>query len=105
MHSYHVRFIRDGETEPQVVRFRASSIASAFDRCLRKFPQAKLIEGRVEGSYKDGCGITIYAPPSTVTIVARTAAKEEQPVFGFFEKISLSQKETGLRCDDANSGT
>src|SRR6516164_8806953 len=92
MHSYHVRFIRDGETEPQVVRYRVGSIGSAFDKCLREFSEAKLIGGWVEGSYKDGRGITVYAPPSTVRILAEPAPEDEQTVFGFLEEISLPPK-------------
>jgi hypothetical protein len=45
-----------------------------------------------EGSYRDGCDITIYAPPSTLRIVAPPPTKEEQTLFGFFEEISLSPK-------------
>ena len=92
MHLYHVKFIRDGETKPQVVRYRVGSIVSAFDKCLREFSEAKLIEGWVEASYKDGRGITVYAPRSTARIVAEQAPEEEQTLFGFLEEVSLSPK-------------
>ncbi len=91
MHLYHVKFIRD-ETKPQVVRYRVGSIVSAFDKCLREFSEAKLIEGWVEVSYKDGRGITVDAPPSTARIVAEPAPEEEQTLFGFLEEVSLSPK-------------
>jgi hypothetical protein len=80
----NVKFIRDGETKPQVVRYRVGSIGSAFDKCLREFSEAKLIKGWVEGSYKDGHGITVYAPPSTARILAEPALEEEQTAFEFF---------------------
>jgi hypothetical protein len=92
MHFYHVKFIRNGEAAPQVVRYRVGSIVSAFDKCLREFSEAKLLKGWGEGSYKDGHGITVYAPPSTAKIVAETALEEEQTLFGFLEEISLSRK-------------
>jgi hypothetical protein len=92
MHLYHVKFIRDGETEPQVVRYRVGSIESAFDKCLREFSEAKLIENWVKGSYKDGRAITVYAPPSTARIVVEPAPEEEQTLFGFLEEVSLNPK-------------
>jgi hypothetical protein len=92
MHLYHVKFIRNGETEPQVVRYRVGSIVSAFDKCLREFSGAKLVKGWVKGSYRDGHGITVYAPPSTVRIAPQPALKEEQTLFGFVEEISSSTK-------------
>jgi hypothetical protein len=100
MRPYYVEFVRGGETESQIVRYRVGSIVSAFDKCLREFSEAKLIGGWVEGSYKDGRGITAYAPPSTVRIVAEPAPEEEQTVFGFLEEISSSTKK---RDHDATS--
>ena len=90
--SYHVRFVRNGETEPQVVRYLVGGMANAFAKCGRRFPEAKLIEGWIEGSYADGRGITVYAPPSTIRIVAEPAPEEEQTVFDFLQEISLSPK-------------
>jgi hypothetical protein len=92
MHTYHVRFVRNGETEPQVVRYLVGGMANAFAKCVRRFPEAKLIEGWIEGSYADGRGITVYAPPSTIRIVAEPASEEEQTVFDFLQEISLSPK-------------
>jgi hypothetical protein len=94
MHLYHVKFIRDGETKPQVVRYRVGSMVSAFDKCLREFPEAKLIGGWVEASYKDGGDITVYEPPSTARILAEPAPEEEQTSFGFFEEISRDRDAT-----------
>jgi hypothetical protein len=48
--------------------------------------------GWVEASYKDRRGITVYAPPSTASILAKPAPEEEQTSFGFLEEISLSPK-------------
>jgi hypothetical protein len=84
MRPYYVEFVRGGETESQIVRYRVGSIGSAFDKCLREFSEAKLIKGWVEGSYKDGHGITVYAPPSRARIVAEPALEEEQTAFEFF---------------------
>ena len=105
MHLYHVKFIRDGETKPQVVRYRVGSIVSAFDKCLREFSEAKLIEGWVEASYKDGRGITVYAPRSTARIVAEPAPEEEQTLFDFLEKISSNSKRREGVYDGADPAT
>jgi hypothetical protein len=97
MHLYHVKFISDGETEPQVVRYRVGSMVSAFDKCLREFSEAKLIKGWVEGSYKDGHGITVYAPRSTARIVAEPAPEEEPDTLRLSRKNFFKFEETGGR--------
>jgi hypothetical protein len=80
MKTYHIKFSYDGEgkREPQVRRYKATSPGEAFQKCLREYPGAKLIEAWREGGWLDGHGITTYKPPSLVKVKARSAPKEEQ---------------------------
>jgi hypothetical protein len=90
VYTYHIEFIRNGATE--TVHYRAKNVISAFERCLRRFPDAKLIKGRVQRSYRENgkicCDVITYDPPSTVRIPAEPAPNEEQLAFGFLEKLS-----------------
>ena len=89
MYTYHIEFTRNGATE--TVHYRARNLISAFERCLRRFPHATLIKGRVQVSYIENgkiyCRITTYDPPSTVRIPAEPAPNEEQLAFGFLERL------------------
>ena len=81
MKTYYVKFSYDGEgelVEPQIRRYQATSPGHAFEKYLREFPGAKLIEAWREGGYLDGYGITTYQPPSFVKVEAEPAPKEEQ---------------------------
>jgi hypothetical protein len=92
MYTYEVEFTQDGATESQTVQYKAANVKSAFERCLRRFPHAKLIKGRVQRSYRENgkiyYSVTTYDPPSTVRIPAEPAPNEEQLAFGFLEKLS-----------------
>ena len=83
MKTYDVKFSYDGEGEPQVRSYQATSPGHAFTKCLREFPDAKLIEASREGGYLDGYGITTYQPPSTVRVVTEPVPKAEQTTFPF----------------------
>jgi len=88
MKNYHIKFSYngEGELEPQVRRYEATSPGHAFEKCLQEFPGAKLLECRHEGrivGITHGC-IT-YAPPSTVRIVAEPAPKVEETKFPFYD--------------------
>jgi hypothetical protein len=93
LHSYSIRFTGDSEIETQVRQFQAADPEHAFAKCIKKFPGCTLLGGRREGRLiTEGgeiCRLT-YAPPSTIRIIAPPEPEEEQTVFGFFEKISLS---------------
>jgi hypothetical protein len=80
MKTYHVKFSHDGEgeLETQVRSYRVASVIRAFERCLKEYPGARLIEAWREGWYLDGYGFTIYQPPSFVKVEAEPALKEEQ---------------------------
>jgi hypothetical protein len=90
VYTCRIEFTRNGATE--IVHYRAWNVISAFERCLRRFPHAKLIKGRVQRSYRENgkiyCDVTTYNPPSTVRIPAEPAPNEEQLAFGFLEKLS-----------------
>jgi hypothetical protein len=110
MHSYHVKFIRNGETKPQVARYRVGSIVGAFDKCLRTFPEAKLVEGWISSSYKENgetfCGKTVYAPPSTVKIAAEPVSKASQTHFGFWpETLSTKPNRAGDGRDSSSNSS
>jgi hypothetical protein len=80
MKTYYVKFSYDGEgeLEPQVRSYRAASVIRAFEKCLKEYPGARLIEAWREGGYLDGYGSTTYQPPSFVKVEAEPAPKEEQ---------------------------
>jgi hypothetical protein len=93
MYTYKIRFTLNGHTETQVDHYKASNIASAYEKCLRKYPEAKLIKGIIEGSYQDAHGVIrrgtiVYDAPSTVRITVKPAPKEEQSTFDFLETLS-----------------
>jgi hypothetical protein len=93
MYTYNIRFTRNGETETINGHYKASCIAAAFEKCLRRNPDAELIEGKIEGSYRDAYGVVrrgtiVYAPPSTVRITVTPGPNEEQTAFAFLETLS-----------------
>src|SRR5262249_8761364 len=90
MHTCYIECIRSGGIKPQVVRYRATSIAVAFARCLRAFPNATLLRGWIKGPDTGGGRITVYVAPSTARIVAEPGPKAEQTFFSFLKEISLS---------------
>ena len=95
-HSYHIPFIRSGETQTRVRQFKATNPGSAYAKCDKKFPGCALLEAWREGRLITGggelCRLT-YAPPSTIRIIAEPEPKAEQTHFGFFEQISFNRKE------------
>ena len=96
MKTYRIKFTYDGEGEAQVRRYEATSPGQAFEKCLRKFPGAKLLEGWCEGRI---AGIThgriTYAPPSTVRVVAEPAPKEEETNFPFYDDCLGTRHSSG----------
>jgi len=80
MKTYYVKFSYngEGELEPKVRSYRAGSVIRAFERCLKEYPGARLIEACREGGYLDGYGMTTYQPSSLVKIEGKPAPKEEQ---------------------------
>jgi hypothetical protein len=77
---YNVKFADDENTRELRVRsYEAASAGQAFQKCLREFPKARLIEAWREGRYLDGYGITTYEPPSTPKVeVAEPAPSREE---------------------------
>jgi hypothetical protein len=93
---FHI-LIRNGSTEPSVFSCRAYNISQAFAKCARRLPEAELLEGWTEGSYKDSNGIIRrgaihYSAPSTTRIIAEPGQKAEQLAFDFLSQISFSKK-------------
>ena len=82
MKTYHVKFSHDGEGELVKHRFEAIeprlSSGPPFEKCLKEYPGARLIEAWREGGYLDGYGFAIYQPPSFVKVEAEPAPKQEQ---------------------------
>jgi len=84
--SYRIKFIYADQLEPQVRSYKAASPGQAFKKCLRKYPGAKLIEGRKEGGLGGNYGCITYTPPPTVRIIAEPAApKAEETKFPFYD--------------------
>jgi hypothetical protein len=86
----NVKFIIDdeGTTEAYVRSYEAINAGQAFQKCLKKYPGARLIEAWREGGYLDGYGITTYQPPSLVKVEAEPAPKEEQILLHFPEQTA-----------------
>jgi hypothetical protein len=80
MKTYHVKFsyAEGGELEPQVRTYRVASVIRAFEKCLKEYPGARLIEGWREGGYLEGYGITVYQPPSLVRSRSRQSQRPEK---------------------------
>jgi hypothetical protein len=89
--TFYVKFYRNGEIEPRVIYYRDTSIVGAFEKTLRRFPDAKLIEGWTESFYEGERAFTKYTPPSTARIAPVLAPQWKQTVFNFFEEISILQ--------------
>jgi hypothetical protein len=93
--NYRIKFTCNGEGEPRVRSYKATSPGHAFEKCLREFPGAKLIEGRCEARLSTGTsygGIT-YAPPSTVRVVAEPTPKTEEIKFPFWNDCVGSRRD------------
>ena len=88
MKTYHIKFSYDGEgeLEPQVRRYKATDPGHAFEKCLREFPGAKLLEGWNEGGRGSEYGCITYAPPSTVRTAAEPRPKAEETRFPFYDE-------------------
>jgi hypothetical protein len=85
MKTYRIEFTYDGEGEAQVQSYKATSPGHAFEKCLREFPGAKLLEGWNEGGRGSEYGCVTYPPPSTARIVAEPAPKTEETTFPFYD--------------------
>jgi hypothetical protein len=86
MKTYHIKFSYDGEGESQVRRYKATDPGHAFEKCLREFPGAKLLEGWNEGGRGSEYGCITYAPPSTVRTAAEPRPKAEETRFPFYDE-------------------
>jgi hypothetical protein len=82
MNVYSVKY-DEGATGPYVKKFKAINAGQAFQKCLKEYPEARLIEAWREGSYKDGYGITSYQSPSMAKVEAEPAPGKEQMKFDF----------------------
>src|SRR5262245_23100671 len=95
---YNVRFTLNGEP-PRTIVYLDDCVAGAYAKCLRRFPEAKLLGALVRGCYMEAkilrVGVTTYEAPSTVRIVAEPGPPEEQTVFPFLTEISSSKKQNG----------
>jgi hypothetical protein len=86
-HTYSIKFTKPPHEEHQVENFRATSPGQAFSKCLRANPGCKLVEGWLEGSYRDGYGCTVYTPPSTIRVSSGSRPNVEETNFPFIDEL------------------
>jgi hypothetical protein len=81
-YTYSIWFTRQGET--RVKQFKATNPGSAFAKCFKKHPDAKLLGGKLESSLGANHGRISYEPVSVTTVNPLTAVKTEEVRFSFF---------------------
>ena len=89
LHTYYIKFRRNGKAESQTKRYQATNPGHAFQKCHREFPDAQLIQGWRQSERNGEHAVTYYEAPSTAAVVPGPRVKWEQMLFSFANQISL----------------
>jgi hypothetical protein len=97
-YTFWVQFARNGKAQTKC--YKATNPGQAFAKCHREYPSAQLLKAWRQSEIGEPA-ITIYEPPSTVSLPVEPRAFEKQQDFRFVEELSFEQRNgPPLRRDD-----
>jgi hypothetical protein len=86
--TYTVQFIREGDSEPRVQNFKAANAGDAQAKCLREYPDARVLratrEGRLVG-VGGWCHINYEAVSTTKVELLPGALEVKEMTFPFYD--------------------